>query len=148
MKTDLLLSGLASALLLVGCASAPSPARTTPAPPDLSNVGGPAPAPRPAGDIRKERGREGGGQPSAVGWRKPGVTRAQKAADIENCYQGARAQVDSDIRIDDDIAAAREHMHTYQSRLGDLTRRVDSHYYSKQRIARFEGCMKSKGYDR
>ena len=76
------------------------------------------------------------------------MSRAQKAAEIEACYQSAWAQVDNDVRIDDDIAAARDQLNSYQSRLGSLTRRVDSHYYSKQRSIRFEGCMQSKGYNR
>ena len=146
MRSALLLSWLATALLLIGCASESGPTGAPTPPPDLSAVGDAAPAPRRTGD-----GRGGGGSgdpPLAAGWRKPGVSRTQKAADIEACYQGAWAQVDSDIRIDDDIAAARDQMHSYQSRLGDLSRRVDSHYYSKQRITRFEGCMQSKGYDR
>ena len=146
MRPAHLLSCLATALLLIGCAAAPGPTRK-PAPlPDLSTVGDAAPAPRATGG-----GQDSGGglgtQPLGAGWRKPGVSRTQKAADIETCYQTAWAQVDNDIRIDDDIAAGRDHMHSYQSRLGDLTRRVDSHYYSKQRITRFEGCMQSRGYN-
>jgi len=146
MRFALLLSWLAMALLLIGCASESGSTGAPTLPPDLSTVGDAAPAPRPAGDGRGDGGS--GDPPLASGWRKPGVSRTQKAADIEACYQAAWAQVDNDIRIDDDIAAARDHMHSYQSRLGDLSRRVDSHYYSKQRITRFEGCMQSRGYSR
>ena len=149
MRPVLLLSWLATALLLIGCTSASEPPRTPAPPPDLSTVGGAAPAPRGTGG---GQGSSGGGpgsgnQPPAAGWYKPGVSRTQKAADIESCYHAAWAQVHNDIRIDDDIAAARDQVSSYQSRHGDLTRRVDSHYYSKQRITRFEGCMQSRGYN-
>ncbi len=147
MRPTLLLSWLATALLLIGCASASGPSRTPTPPPDLSTVGDEAPAPRGTGDGQGSGGGPGSGDlPLAAGWHKPGVSRAQKAADIESCYHAAWSQVDNDIRIDDDIAAARDQVGSYQSRLGDLTRRVDSHYYSKQRTTRFERCMQSRGY--
>ena len=147
MRSALLLSWLATALLLIGCASASGPPRTPAPPPDLSTVGEAAPAVSGTGP-GKGRVAGSGDQPLAAGWHKPGVSRTQKAADIESCYHAAWAQVDNDIRIDDDIAAARDQVGSYQSRLGDLTGRVDSHYYSKQRTIRFEGCMQSRGYSR
>ena len=33
------------------------------------------------------------------------------------------------------------------SRLTVHTQRVDSYYYERERTARFEDCMRSKGYD-
>ena len=56
MRPALLLSCLATALLLIGCASASGPTRTTTPPPDLSTVGDAAPVPRRVGD-----GQESGG---------------------------------------------------------------------------------------
>jgi hypothetical protein len=149
MKSAFLSSLLAAALLLIGCASDSEPARAPLPPPEPSTVGGAPPAPQPRGDGPDSGAdQEPDDQPLAVGWRKEGVTRAQKAADIEACYQTAWGQVDKDIRIDDDIAAARDQVNSYQTRLGDLPQRVDSHYYSKQRITRFEGCMRTRGYSR
>jgi hypothetical protein len=145
MKSHPLLSWLATALLLIGCASSSGPPRGDTPLPDLSAVGEAAPAASGTGP-GKGRGAGSGDQPLAAGWSKPGVSRAEKSADMEACYRSAWAQVDNDIRIDDDIAAARDQVGSYQSRLGDLTKRVDSHYYSRQRSTRFEGCMRSKGY--
>jgi hypothetical protein len=108
----------------------------------------PAPQRTEEGTDSSGGGPESVDEPLAVGWHRTGVPRAQKAADIEACYRAASAQVDKDIRIDDDIAAARDQVNSYQTRFGDLNRRVDSHYYSRQRISRFEDCMQARGYSR
>lgn len=132
MHSPLAVSWVAATVLLAACAAPSKPPSADTAPPDLSTVGAPVPAPKAAsGD-----------------WRKSGVSREQRAADREACYRFAQAQVDNDIRIDDDISAARDDVSSYQDRFADLTRRVDGHYYSRQRSTRFEACMRSKGYDR
>jgi hypothetical protein len=137
---------LVTAAFVTACASATRPPSTDIAPPDLSTLGAPVPAERGTGAAR---GDGGTARPAlSGGWWKPGVSREQKRADLEACFQFAEAQVANDIRIDDDISAARDRVNSYQTRFGGLTRRVDGHYYSRQRSALLEDCMQSKGYSR
>ncbi len=138
---------LMSAVLLTGCASGSTPPSGDTEPPDVSAVGAPVLPPpgigdAPAGGAEKDRPAAPGG------WSKPGVTGEQKRADIEACYSFATAQIANDVRIDSDIGAARDQVNSYQYRFDNLTRQVEGHYYSKQRISRFGDCMLSKGYIR
>ena len=146
MQSPLAVSLLASAVLLAACAAPSKPRSADTAPPDLSTLGAPVRA-APAGAAGPEAG-QAERQPVSGGWSKPGASREQRAADREACYRFAKARVANDIRIDDDISAARDQPNSYQSRFGSLTRRVDGHYYSRQRGTRFEDCMQSKGYSR
>ncbi len=85
--------------------------------------------------------------PAAGGERaQPEVSSERKQQDTEDCYRYAWAQVDNDIRIDDDIASARGVEFSQFSRLTGLNKRVDSYYYEQQRGSRLENCMRSKGY--
>lgn len=79
-------------------------------------------------------------------WHKSGVTPERQRADTEACYNYSRAQVENDIRIDDDIFAARDDAFSFRSREQDLSRSADSFYYGRQRGLRFDECMKSRGY--
>ena len=146
MQSPLAVSLLMLAVLLNGCASGSRPPSADTEPPDVSTVGAPVLPPPGIGDAPAGGGK---GRPAAsVGWSKPGVTGEQKRADIEACYSFATAQIANDVRIDNDIDAARDQVNSYQYRFDNLTRQVDGHYYSKQRISRFGDCMLSKGYIR
>ena len=87
------------------------------------------------------------GPPAKRDWAKVGVTSDRRQADSEACYRFALAQVSNDIRIDDDISSARNEAFSQNSRLTVHTQRIDSYYYENERNARFEDCMRSKGYD-
>ena len=143
MHSHVVVACLVTAVLVTACASTSRPPSSEVAPPNLSTVGAPAPA-SPGAEARDDRGTTRPVVPGA--WRKPGVSREQKRADMDACHRYAEAQIANDMRIDDDISAARDQINSYQSRFEGLTRRVDAHYYSKQRSARFEDCMQSKGY--
>ena len=80
-------------------------------------------------------------------WTREGTSSDRRQLDTDACYRFAWAQVDNDIRIDDDISSARNEAFSQNSRLTVHNQRVDSYYYEKERNARFEDCMRSKGYD-
>ena len=82
------------------------------------------------------------------GWYKTGASEAQVLADSDSCYSYANAQVAKDIRIDQDINAARGVRNSFFEQSGSLDRRVDAFYYDNARVRRFEGCMRSRGYIR
>jgi len=142
-----------AALLALASCSVTAPERQTSAPPPDQIL-----EPAPASESKVTIGGEGvspGPEPlifaapdaaesSDLG--QTGLSSERKQADTEACYRFARAQVDKDIRIDDDIASARGDAFSQHSRLIDFNRRVDSFYYEKQRTVRFENCMRSKGY--
>ncbi len=134
---------LVAALALAACSSSVPPGEAPPPPgptPDATLNAAPAPEPliaAPAAPIAPAPG--GGGK-------LPDVSDERKQADTEACYRFARAQVANDIRIDDDISSARGDNFSQFSRITGLNRRVDSFYYEQQRSARFESCMRSKGY--
>lgn len=92
----------------------------------------------------------GEGDPSAVaeaeGWQKTGVSEEEGLADSDACYRYANAQVANDVRIDRDIDAARGVQNSLFEQNGNLDRRVDAYYYNNERVARFESCMRSRGY--
>lgn len=141
---------IAVALLLGACSTfSQSPRKPVPLP-DAA-IGAAAPS-VPAGAGRAGAETEplfstpGSARPGSE-QRKEGNSSERRQADSEACYRFAWAQVDNDIRIDDDIASARGEAFSQFSRNTDLTKRVDSFYYEKQRSTRFESCMRSKGYD-
>jgi hypothetical protein len=145
MKSRTLLLWLALFPLLTACGSAGLPGSRAPAPPPGISVDGQG-----ATEAGQDNATRGVGnrddQPYIGGWSKPGASRAQQLADTETCYNYAWAQVNNDIRIDDDIAAARGELGSASTRLTTVTRQADSYYYRKERIVRLESCMQAKGY--
>ena len=89
---------------------------------------------------------ESGAVAEVEGWRKTGITEEEGLSDSDACYRYANAQVSKDIRIDGDIDAARGVSNSLFERSPSLDRRVDAYYYNNQRVARFESCMRSRGY--
>ncbi len=126
-------------MALTGCSLDRAPPETAAPPPDLTAV-----PPAAAGDRPPPTAPERSARRSQ--WHKSGVTPERQKADTEACYNYSQAQVDNDIRIDDDIYAARDDLFSFRSREQDLRRRADSFYYERQRGLRFEECMKSRGY--
>ncbi len=149
MKNPTLSFWLAAGLLLTACSGGSLPGRSPAPPPDLSIF-----EPDGKGRSAAETGRDGrarrvGNRDDRAyigGWIKPDVTSDQQLADTEACYNYAWAQVKNDIRIDDDIAAARGQRGSEFARLDTVTRQADSYYYRKERIVRLENCMQAKGY--
>ncbi len=92
---------------------------------------------------------EEGRQPLAPfqsGWSKPGATRDQHRADIESCYRYAFAQVDHDLRIDSDVAAARDDDDDQGLGLTMLNQRLNLYNLKNRRTALIRDCMEGKGY--
>ncbi len=149
MKNPTLSFWLATTLMLTACSGGSLPGRTPAPPPDLS-IFEPGQGGRSAvGSSQDDRSRRVGNRddrPYIGGWSKPGATGDRQLADTEACYNYAWAQVNNDIRIDDDIAAARGQLGTEFSRLSVVTQQADSYYYRKERIVRLENCMQAKGY--
>lgn len=149
MKSPGLSFWFAAALLLTACGGGTVPGSTPAPPPDLTifepgKAGRTAVVPTKDDSSRRAGGHED--RPHAVGWTKPGVTRDEQLADTEACYTFAWAQVDNDIRIDNDIAAARGQSASPYIPLNALTQQADTYYYRKERIVRLENCMQAKGY--
>ena len=149
MKNPTLFFWLAASLLLTACSGGIPPGRTPAPAPDLSifepGAKGRSAVESNQGDSSRRVGNRDD-QPYIGGWNKPGVTSDQQLADTEACYNYAWAQVNNDIRIDDDIDAARGQLGSEFSRLSVVTRQADSYYYRKERIVRLEDCMQAKGY--
>lgn len=149
MKNPALSFWLAAALMLTACGGGSQSGHTQAPPPDLSIFGadekGRSPVESNPDDKSRREGNRGA-RPHSVGWTKPGVTKDQQLADTEACYNYAWAQVNNDIRIDDDIDAARIQPGSGLTRLRAVTQQADSYYYRKERIVRLEDCMKAKGY--
>ena len=137
---------LVAALALGACSSNVPPGEAPPPPsstPDATLNAAPVPEPliaAPAAPIAPVAPVAGGGG------KLSDVSDERKQADTEACYRFARAQVANDIRIDNDISSARGDNFSQFSRITGLNRRVDSFFYEQQRSARFESCMRSKGY--
>ncbi|MCG8360258.1 MAG: hypothetical protein MI920_32230 [Kiloniellales bacterium] len=83
----------------------------------------------------------------ASAWRKPEITPEQHRADIEACYRYAWSQVEHDIRIESDVAAARDDA---DKGLGftALTNRMNIYDHKKRRTVLINDCMEGKGYIR
>lgn len=149
MKSPGLSFWFAAALSLTACGGGSVPGSTPAPPPDLTifepgKEGRKAVVPTKDDSARRPGSRED--RPHVVGWTKSGVTRDEQLADTEACYDYAWAQVNKDIRIDDDIAAARNQSGSQFIPLNALTQQGDSYYYRKERIVRLEDCMQAKGY--
>ena len=86
-------------------------------------------------------------RPQASGWQNPNVTPEQHQADIEGCYRYAWSQVERDMRVEQDMAAARS---DGDDGLGftALTTRMNLYDHRKRRTALINDCMESKGYIR
>lgn len=80
------------------------------------------------------------------GWTKPGTSEEQHRADIESCYRYAFAQVDHDLKIDSDVAAARD---DGDKGLGFtlLTQRMNLYDLKRRRTELINDCMEGKGYN-
>ena len=80
------------------------------------------------------------------GWIKPGTSEEQHRADIESCYRYAFAQVDHDLKIDSDVAAARD---DGDKGLGFtlLTQRMNLYDLKRRRTELINDCMEGKGYN-
>ncbi len=150
MRSTLAAALLIGGVLLSGCGSGSKPPPSDAEPPDVSKVGAPSfPALPPPGYGDDPADVSGADRSAASGgWSKPGVTGDEKRADMDACYSFATAQVANDVRIDNDIGAARDQVNSYQFRFDNLNRQVDGHYYSRQRISKFGQCMRAKGYVR
>lgn len=83
--------------------------------------------------------------PFVSGWAKPGSTPDQHRADIEACYRYAWSQVEHDIRIESDVAAARDDA---DKGLGftQLTQRMNIYDHKERRTELINDCMETKGY--
>lgn len=68
----------------------------------------------------------------------------QRQADVEACYAYARARVDNDVRIDNDISTTRPA--GVRAATNDWNRQVNNYYYQNEQNALFDRCMRSKGY--
>lgn len=143
MISDLRSVMLIGLLLLPGCGLDRGASESAVPPPDLSAVPARAGTAAEGATATTDRGEETSRQPK---WHKSGITPERQQADIEACYTYSRAQVDKDIRIDEDINAARDDAFSLRSREPDLKRSADSFYYRRQLGLRFEECMKSRGY--
>jgi len=86
-------------------------------------------------------------QPYSAGWVNPKKSAEQVQADIEGCYNYAWSQVEHDMRIEDDVAAARGDS---DQGLGfaDLTRRMNLYEHKNRRTELINDCMEAKGYTR
>ena len=83
--------------------------------------------------------------PFVSGWSKPGSSADQHRADIEACYRYAWSQVEHDIRIESDVAAARDDA---DKGLGftQLTQRMNLYDHKERRTELINDCMETKGY--
>ena len=98
--------------------------------------------------VYSSEGEEGERSPIAPfvsGWAKPGATPEQNRADIEACYRYAWSQVDHDLRIENDVAAARDDA---DKGLGFtmLTERMNLYDHKERRTELINDCMEAKGY--
>jgi hypothetical protein len=80
-------------------------------------------------------------------WIQPEKTDARYQADVESCYSYAQAQIDHDVRIENDINGA------FQSSsagfgLTELRGRMNNYERRRRRPALFSNCMVAKGYIR
>ena len=80
-------------------------------------------------------------------WVRPEKTDARYRADVESCYSYAQAQIDHDVRIENDINGA------FQSSspgfgLAELRGRMNNYERRRRRPALFSNCMVAKGYIR
>lgn len=143
-----------SVLMVSGCSSG-SPlggASTSPSHQDSDLTSPPDPSVPYSGEVTRQISPGAappapGDPPLDIKWYGNSPDSDQKQADADACYRFAWSQVDNDVRIDDDISSARNEAFSQNSRLTVHTQRVDSYYYERERNARFEDCMRSKGYD-
>ena len=80
-------------------------------------------------------------------WVKEGVTVEQRQQDIRDCYAMARAQVERDRRIDQNIDAGRSSTGSAQA-TENLMQSMDSYGYEQRKARLYTRCMQDKGYVR
>lgn len=71
----------------------------------------------------------------------------QREQDVAECHASARAQVERDMRIDDNIQGGqgmREDAMNFQ----EWQSRVDAYGYRERQMRLFERCMRDRGYER
>lgn len=88
---------------------------------------------------------QGSVQSNASGWQNPDVTPEQHQADIEGCYRYAWSQVERDMRVEQDVGAART---DGDDGLGftALTTRMNLFDHRNRRTELINDCMEGKGY--
>lgn len=78
-------------------------------------------------------------------WSKPGTTPAQAEADLDSCKQVARAEQDTDAKIDQDTAAA-----SSDNGQGAVDTELSQNMSSQRSGKRFDDivddCMRQLGY--
>ncbi len=138
----------ATAVVLSACGAKSAKDGTALPPPGLSVVepGKAAVSGAGGGQVRDSGGVATERRKPAGAWQKRGTTQEQQLADNDDCYRYAWAQIDNDIRIDRDIAAARGGLDSEFSRISNLNRQLDGFYYRKERGVRIASCMRGKGY--
>ncbi|WP_119168812.1 hypothetical protein [Algihabitans albus] len=83
--------------------------------------------------------------PEALVWSQPGVADDRRQDDIESCYAFARARVQTNRQIDQDIRGNLSQSGSYNTTRGFQGRLDD--FESRNRQSRlFNDCMESKGY--
>ncbi len=92
--------------------------------------------------------RPGAGGERSGRWTKEGVSEAQRQADINDCYQAARAAVERDARIDRDIGTARDSESSPGQPTTSLLEDMRAYGHERRREDLFERCMARKGYVR
>ncbi len=80
-------------------------------------------------------------------WGKPGESNAQYRADLEACFDFARAQIAHDERMETETNAAFE---VFPSGTGvtQLSAQMNSFERGNRRSSLYNECMRAKGYRR
>ena len=80
-------------------------------------------------------------------WVQPEKTNERYRADVESCYSYAQAQIDHDVRIENDINSAFQGTSAGFG-LTELRGRMNNFERRRRRPALFSNCMMAKGYNR
>ena len=82
---------------------------------------------------------------STTSWTKPGATPEQAEADLDTCNEVARAEQDTDAKIDQDTSAVMSD-DAYGAVDTELSRNMSSQRSGKRFNAIVDDCMRSLGY--
>ena len=82
---------------------------------------------------------------STTSWTKPGVTPEQADADLATCREIARAEQDTDEKIDQDSSAVMSD-DAYGAVDTELSQNMSSQRSGKRFNAMVDDCMRSLGY--